>query len=99
MLIGLFAVKAFRNLVLDGDEELSDCLKHFQKMVVQEEGLVRNLSLVKLHQIQEENVIIAKGVQDVLTVNRNVEASTESLRIDFETLNTGLEGKSRTEPY
>jgi len=85
------SVKAFRNLVSGDDDKLSDAYKRFHKMVEQEQGAVRNATLVAVGQLQKETTAIQVGMRESLAITERIDLNAETLMASTERLQTYLE--------
>ncbi|KAL8949471.1 MAG: hypothetical protein Q9222_004419 [Ikaeria aurantiellina] len=56
-------VKAFKNLALGEDSELTTAYAHFHKMIEQEEGAVRNATLAGVEQVKQQNMAMHTDLQ------------------------------------
>ena len=89
--INVFSVKAFRNLISGEDDELSAAYAHFHKMVEQEQGAVRNATLVGIGQLQKQFNTMHAVVREGLAITERTDLNTKTTMVSTESLNKYLE--------
>lgn len=91
--IGVPLGKAFRNLVFGEDQKLTDAYAQFHKMVEQEQGVVRNMTLAGVEQIHQKTSVIQIDVKAALAITERTDGNTKTLIASTDQAHRYLEGK------
>lgn len=67
---------------------------HFHKMVEQEHGVVRNVTLVAVGQLKEGHAAIHADIQENLAITERTDKNTQDLVASTSQLHRTLEGKT-----
>lgn len=84
-------VKTLRTLFSGEDSELSAAYAHFRKMVDQEQGVVRNATMVAVGQIQKDSSSIGTVVQENLALAGRTDLNVQSIMITTDRVHKVLE--------
>ena len=72
-------VKAFRNLISGEDDELAAAYTHSHETVTQEDGAVRNATLVAVGNLQRESAAVCADVRANVVASERVDQSLKDL--------------------
>ena len=87
-------MKAFRNLVSGEDDELSTAYADFYKMVEQEQGAVRNVTLASVEQSRKETSTVQADVRTALATTKRTDGNTKTLMASTGRIHECLESKT-----
>jgi len=86
--------KAFRNLISGEDNILTDAYARFHKMVEQEQGVVKNLTLAGVAKLNKNSSAVHTDIKLAVAAMKRTDGDTKAMRTSLGRIHRYIEGKT-----